>query len=350
MKINTKEVKIAVLILAMVIGFVGINPQTIQAEGQVEGKKVLHMCVSGDVAAMRIVLGAFEETHPNIELKWIRLSAGKALARIRAERENPQSSIWYVGPSLDHIAAKKDGLTTPNKESMAWQMMPEKFKDPDGYWAAICVGMIGFVSNKDFLEKHNVEAPKSWQDLLNPAFEGEIAMAYPYTSGTAYTVLSTIIQIMGEAKGFEYLEKLDKQMHHYTESGSACIAQAGMGEVGVGVAFAHDITVKGIWKGYPVEMTFPEEGTGCINAGAVSLIKGGPEPELAKIFYDWCLSAEAQSLYKNHDIGYIPVNPEAEVGEGVTRPGEVKCIKFDEVWSGENKERLVDIWRNTTGK
>jgi iron(III) transport system substrate-binding protein len=317
-------------------------------------KETLHMYISGDVPAMNVMLGAFKESHPDIEIESVRASAGKMLARLRAEKENPQVSIWYVGPSLDHIAAKKDGLTAPYTESLAWQWMPDKFKDPDGHWASCCVGMIAFVSNKDFLEEHNVEAPTSWQDLLNPVFKGEIATAYPYTSGTSYTILATIIQLMGEKEGFEYVKKLDEQMHHYTESGSACIAQAGMGEIAVGIAFAHDITVKGIWAGYPVEMSFPTEGTGCVNAGTISLIKVKenlePEIPLAKIFFDWSLSAEAQSLYANPDVGYVPVNPEAELGEGVVSPSAVTCIEFDELWAGENKDRLIDKWRESTGK
>ena len=65
-------------------------------------------------------------------------------------------------------------------------------------------------------------------------------------------------------------------------------AEAGLGEVAVGIAFSHDIMAKGIKKGYPVVMTFPKEGTG-YEIGAVSLLKGGPEPELAKVFFDWLM-------------------------------------------------------------
>lgn len=345
MKIRLKLLEILLLVAGLGIAIGG----GLQAQ-MPKPKGVLRMYVCADTKAWRVLLEGFNKAYPDIEVKWVRASAGKQLARIRAEAANPQASILYVGPSGTHIALEEDGLTVPYRESLAWQWMSDKFKDPDGYWSAMTLGIIGFVVNKNFLEEHKIEAPTSYQDLLKPEFKGELAMAYPYTSGTAYTTLATVIQLMGEAEGFEYFKKLDKQMHHYTESGSACIAEVGMGEIAGGIAFAHDIVSKGIWAGYPVEMSFPYEGTSAINAGCMSLIKGGPEPELAKIFYDWALSAEAQSLYKHHDVGYIPMNPESEVGEGVVLPEDVTLIEYDEEWAGKNKDRLIDRWREITGK
>jgi iron(III) transport system substrate-binding protein len=308
--------------------------------------KVLHIYTALDVDEAKIYIEAFQQKYPDIKVEWVRLSAGEVLARLRAEAANPQASLWLGGPSDTFIVAKMEGLLAPYKESLGWQYLPAKFKDPDGYWVGIYTGFIAFASNKDYLEKNGLEPPTSWYDLLRPEFCGKLSMAFPYTSGTGYTRLATLVFLMGEDKALEFEKKLSECIHHYTKAGSACVTEVGLGEVAVGVAFSHDVIAKGIAKGYPVVLSFPKEGTG-YEIGGMALIKGGPEPDLARIFYDWMLSAEAQSLYK---AWYrVPLNPEAELAEGVITADMVNLVNYDALWAAENRDRLCELWQKATG-
>ncbi len=309
-------------------------------------KKVLHVYTALDVDEAKIYIEAFEAKYPDIDVQWVRLSAGEVLARLRAEAGKPQASLWFGGPSDTFIVAKMDGLLEPYTESLGWQYLDKKFKDPEGYWVGIYLGFIGFVTNKDFLEKHGIEPPDSWYDLLDPVFKGELSMAYPYTSGTGYTRLATLVFLLGEDKALEFEKKLSEQMHHYTRAGSACVTEVGLGEVAGGIAFAHDIIAKGIAKGYPVVLSFPKEGTG-YEVGGMALLKGGPELELAKIFYDWMLSAEAQSLFKKWYR--LPLNPEAELAEGLVTADQLPLVEYDALWAAQNRDRLIERWREVTG-
>ncbi|MGC9530612.1 MAG: ABC transporter substrate-binding protein [Candidatus Bipolaricaulaceae bacterium] len=316
-------------------------------------QQVLHMYTAFDADQAQVYIEAFEAAHPDIDVQWVRLSSGQVLARIRAEAANPQASIWFGGSNTSHIAAAQDGLLEPYTESLAWQFMPDQFKDAAGRWIGIYVGYIGFVTNTEFLEDVGAEAPASWQDLLKPEFKGEISLAYPFSSGTAYTTLAGMLSAIGSPEpGFDpedeaFIKAFNKQVHHYNESGSACITQAGIGEIGVGVAFSHDILKKGVAAGYPVVMTFPSEGTS-YEIGGMALIRGGPELELAKIFYDWALSKEAQDLYKQ--FYRIPLNPEAEVAEGSVTAADVEVLPIDLMWYGEHKDEVIDHWRELTGE
>ena len=85
-----------------------------------------------------------------IKPTFLRLSAGEVINRIRAERNAPQASILYgIGlPSM--LTLKADGLLDPYKSPAAVEI-PDKYKDPDGYWTGTDVDFIGFVSNKKFL-------------------------------------------------------------------------------------------------------------------------------------------------------------------------------------------------------
>ncbi|MCS7240647.1 MAG: ABC transporter substrate-binding protein, partial [Candidatus Bipolaricaulota bacterium] len=89
-----------------------------------------------------------------------------------------------------------------------------------------------------------------------------------------------------------------------------------------------------------------KEGTG-YEIGAMALIRGGPELELAKIFYDWMLSAEAQSLFKHWYR--VPLNPEAELAEGLITADMVPLVAYDALWAGLNRDRLNELWRMVTG-
>ena len=307
---------------------------------------VLHMYTAFDTEEAKYYIEAFEK-ETGIDVEWVRMSSGEVLARIEAESANPQASLWHAGSNTSHINAASKGLLEPYKPNTDFEF-PEVFHAKDWAWTGFYSGAIGFVSNVNFLKEHNVKAPTSWSQLLDPAFEDNIAMAYPYTSGTAYTTYATLVQMIGMDKTLDWWEEFDKHsIHQYTKSGTACIAMVGIGEVAVGIAFSHDIMAKGINKGYPVVMTFPEEGTG-YEVGGLSLIKGGPEPELAKQFIDWCYTREAQDLFQKYNR--LPVNPKATVKEGSVTLNQVKLIDYDHILAGQSKDEWVTAWRDRIGK
>lgn len=307
--------------------------------------KTLHMITALDPNEAKIYIDAFEKSS-GIKVVWVRMSAGECLARLKAEARNPQFSMWLGGPSPEYIAATNSGLLEPYVPKGAEFLQPEH-RDKDWHWVGFYFGAIGFGCNTEWFAKNKLDYPASWQDLLKPEFKGQISFAYPYTSGTAYTILATIVQLMGEEKGFEYMMALDKNVHHYNTSGSACVTQAGLGEIAISVAFTHDVMAKGISKGYPIALTLPSEGTG-YEIGAMGLVKGGPEPEEAKEFIDWCMTTECQDLMQ--EWFRIPLNPEAKVAEGAVTRDQVNLISYDDVWAGENQAHLNEKWRELTNK
>lgn len=309
-------------------------------------RQVLHMYTAFDVDEVKVYIEAFQSKYPNIKVEYVRLSAGELLARLRAEAGRPQASIWLAGPSDTFILAKQDGLLAPYTESLGWQFLPSQFKDPEGYWVGIYTGFIAFASNTDFLAKHGLEPPTSWYDLLKPEFAGKISMAFPYTSGTGYTRLATLVFLLGEKEALEFEGRLSKVVSGYTKAGSAPVTSVGLGEVAIGIAFSHDVIAKGMAKGYPVALSFPKEGTG-YEIGGMALIKGGPEPDLAKIFYDWMLSAEAQSLFQSWYR--VPLNPAAEIAPGLVTADQVKLVDYDALWAAQNRDRLIAEWQKLTG-
>ena len=280
----------ALIVLVLLLAL----PMAVWAGGAQEVKQSVTVYTTLDEELARDVFKAFEE-ETGIAVEWVRLSTGEATARLEAEKDNPQASVWYGGVGLGHIEAKQKGLTTPYKSPAA--TMPAQFRDTEYYWSGIYAGPLCFESNTKSLEKYGLTAPTSWEEICDPKYTGHVQMANPGSSGTSYNVLATLVQIYGEDEAFKLLKKLDNNITQYTRSGSAPGKNASIGEVTVAIGYAHD-GVRLVDQGYPLEITFPSEGTG-YEVASISMIKNGPadEMEAAKRLIDWALGKTAASIY-----------------------------------------------------
>jgi len=285
------------------------------------------------------------EAKYGITVNYVRMSSGESLARLRAEKDNPQFDIWWGGPIDSFVAAKQEGLLEAYKSSNFKNLLDqEKYKDADNYWVGIYVGTLGFCTNKDWLaDNPGVEPPKSWDDLLKPEFAEQILVAHPSTSGTSYTALSTILQIRGEEKGWEFARQYAGQVLQFTKSGAAPAKFVGQGEAAVCIVFSHDIVHEIEDNGLPLEMTFPEEGTG-YEIGGMGIIKGAKHLDAAKKWFDWALTAEAQALGPKYKAYQAPTVSGVELSHPELL--QVNLIDYDFQWAGEHKKEFVDKFTN----
>ena len=276
-----------------------------------------------------------------ITVNFVRLSAGEIFSKLKVEKNNPQASIWHGGNCDTFIAASKAGLLEPYA-SPELKNTPDRYKDPDNYWSPIYIGALSFVVDKNWFAERNLAYPASWNDLLKDEFRGEISMAHPGTSGAAYTILATVVQLMGEDQAFEYFKKLNNNIRQYTKAGAAPAKNVALGEAAIGIGFSHD-NLKPAGEGYPVALSFPQEGTG-YEIGGVALIKNGPAAERknAEKFIDWCLSKSAQDVYSKNNSYRLPVNTLSAAPPEAVSISELKVIDYDFIWAGDNRTRLIE--------
>ncbi len=304
---------------------------------------------------------AFEE-RTGIETSYVRLSTGDSLARLRATQSDPEFSVWWGGPADAFIAAYQEGLLEPYEPPLA-AVLPETAIGEDHAWHGIYMGAIGFCSNKRLLDELGVAAPTSWEDLLNPALQGNIAMAHPATSGTAFTTLWTIVTLKADAleaqeagsgytqdnqpaaaafdAALEYFARLDRNIVRYTRAGAAPGEMAANGEVAMAVMFAHDC-IKLQLEGFQdvLQNTFPQEGTG-FEIGGMALIKGAAEPDAAKQWIDWALTPEAQAIGQTVDALQLPTNPNTPVSALSPKLSEIKLVNYNFEAAGRNRSAVV---------
>ena len=322
---------------------VSVITGTLVAEPQVETKpdKVV-VYASVDEANAKKILDAFT-ADTGITASFVHLSSGPALARITAEKNNPQADVWLGAPNENHIIAKDEGLTVAYK-SAAVNSLEDQFKDADAYWRSFYMNPMAFAVNTEALAKIGAPKPTSWEDLLKPVYKGQIQMPTPQSSGTAYNVVATLVTLWGEERAYDYMKKLNPNMQTYTSSGTGPSKAVAVGQCAIGIQFTPAF-FEFIDQGYPLEVVFPKEGVG-YEAPAVSILAGAKNMEAAKILVDWLVSKDGQDVLSEAKTYFYPVNPDAALGKGMPDFASLKTVGFSSQWAGENKKRLVERWVN----
>ncbi len=290
------------------------------------------------------------ERETGIKVAMTRKSSGEFYAQLKAEASNPRGDVWWGGTGDPHLQAAEEGLTQEyespmNKELQDWAI--RQWNDSKKKTIGVYAGALGYSYNTEFMKKKGGAEPKCWSDLLDARFKDEVQVADPNASGTSYTMLATMVQLMGEDKGFDYLKRMHKNVNQYTKSGAAPAKAASLGESLIGITFQHDAVVMAV-QGAPVKIVSPCEGTG-YEIGSMSLVKGARNPESAKKWYDWALSKNAQSLGPDAKVSYqVPSNKGAATPPGAPNLAEIKLINYDFAKYGSSAERrrLLSKWDN----
>ncbi len=314
---------------------------------EVVEKKDLELTIYAGLQEDHALLAVKEfEKATGVKTQMVRMSGGEIFARIKAEKENPSASVWYGGGALTFMAAEQEGLLE-NYVSPEAAGIADNLKDPNGAWTGIYVGYLGIEGNKIWLDDNGLELPSTWDDLLKPEFKGNIVIAHPGSSSTAYNFLATILQVKGEEAGFEYLQKFNEQVLQYTKSGSAPGRMAGTGEAPIAIGFLHD-AIKYQEEGYKdLVFTAASEGTG-YEIGAVAIIKDGPDQEAAQMFVDWCLSKEGQELGKTVGSFQFLTNPDANPPEQAMSLKDTVLIDYDFEWAADNRAAFLEEFMTLT--
>jgi len=295
-------------------------------------------------------LGQARKDLPDIDINVLRLSTGDLGPRILAEANNPQNDVIWGWAVTSMINPKINKLLEPykaegvSKLAASYRAADDKWFATTGYMAAFCV-------NTDILEKSNLPMPKSWQDLTNPAFKGEVVMPNPVSSGTGYLQVSALLQSKGDKEGWKFLDKLDTNIAQYTKSGSRPCKAARMGEYAVGVSLAF-AALQSIEQGYPLDIIIPSDGAG-YELEASGLMASSNNKSDAKRFLDWTMSKHATELYTEYkSIVTIPGAPQSKPAKDAGLPVDISTVLYpvDFMKSANEREAILTKWQQAIGR
>ncbi|MBL5768991.1 ABC transporter substrate-binding protein [Heyndrickxia sporothermodurans] len=264
--------------------------------------------------------------------------------RMMAEKDNPQADVWYGGGgSLPFEAAADKGIITSYIPESAekWDVTEDgiKLKHQDGKYVGVEMFVLGFSYNTELVKPE--EAPKTWEDLLDPKWKGKIQFSNPAASGTSTLMVLSYMMQHGEKEGWEYFKKLSKQANSIPDSGSGPTKAVSMGEAYIGVGFDF-MAYEQKAKGESVDFVVPDKTPILVNPA--SLVEKGPNPKGGKKFIDFLLSKEGQQILANWY--HIPLNPDVKSKTPLTLE-KVKphAVDLDIDWVNENYDRIRNEWK-----
>ena len=313
---------------------------------QAQGAPVLNLVCSVQDEWCSLMSTTFAKSS-GIKVNVLKRSTGEALAQLIAEKANPKADIWFGGTGDPHMQAAELDLTLEYKSPSLPQLHAwAQDQARQSQWRTVGVysGPLGFGFNTELLAKKKVVPPKCWKDLAVPALKGEIQVANPNSSGTAYTMVATLVQLMGEDQAFAYLKALHGNVSQYTRSGSGPIKAVARGEAMVSISFVHDAPGEQM-QGFPVATETPCEGTGA-EIGSMSIVKGARNLDSAKKFYEWALSPAAQQFGAAAKQFQLPSNKATPLDQRIPDFRKIKFISYDYAKYGKSAERkrLIERW------
>jgi iron(III) transport system substrate-binding protein len=292
---------------------------------------------------------AFEQDHPAIELKFVRDSTGIVTARLLAEKANPQADVIWGLAATSLMLLDKEGMLQPYAPKGLAQVRPS-MRDPRAQptWVGMDLWASAVCFNTVEAAKRQLPKPSSWADLTQPVYKGTVTMPHPASSGTGFLMVSAWLQMMGEDKGWAFMDALHQNIGVYTHSGSKPCRQAGAGEFPVGLSFEYRAN-KTKKDGAPIDIVFPKEGLGW-DMEATAILKTSKKQDAAKALADWAVTRKANELYAaNFAILALPQVQERL--EFVPSNLESMLAKNDFAWAAANRDRILTEWaRRYEGK
>jgi iron(III) transport system substrate-binding protein len=272
---------------------------------------------------------------------------GEIGAQLRAEAANPKTDIWWGGTGDPFLQAAEEGLLEayrPAYMNDLYDWSVRQYAMSGNRVGGFYTSAMGFGFNTEVLKKKHLPEPRCWADLIRPEYKGEIEMSHPATSGTGYTIVAGLVQLMGEDAAFDYLKKLHRNTIAYTRSGQAQAPNVAKGEVAVGISFIFGFEK---WRHdkYPVKAAAPCEGTG-YEIGGIALVKGARNRANAQRYYDWLMSPAGQSIGAKAGSLQSPANRTFKPDPLIPSMDGVKLIRYDFEKYGQaaERKRLIDRW------
>jgi iron(III) transport system substrate-binding protein len=248
----------------------------------------------------------YEQIHSDVDVQWLDMGSQDAYDRIRTERENPQADLWWGAPATTFVKAEAESLLEKYVPTWDAAMKPE-YKSQHGYWHGTFLTPEVILYNNRVLSDQ--EAPKDWDDLLDPKWKDKVIIRYPLASGTMRIIYAALIQ-REERKagsveaGFNWLRKLDANTKGYVADPTQLYLKIAREEGMVTLWNLPDVILQSRLNGYPFGYRIPTSGTPLI-VDCIAIVKGTRNRSEAERFYEFVTSEQAL-IRQAEEFGRIP--------------------------------------------
>ncbi|MDY0288089.1 MAG: ABC transporter substrate-binding protein [Sphaerochaeta sp.] len=333
--------KKAVLVLCLVVGIASLTFASGAKEQAASASKGSVTVYSPhESGPLNAGVKAFQDA-TGITVDVVAAGSGELLKRIEAEKANPLCDVFWGGgaESAAAFAQYFEPFTSSSDASI-----PSASKAMDTTWIGESPVPVVIMYNRDLVGDH--EAPKGWADLLDPKWKGKIAFADPAKSGSAYTLLCTMVTAIGkdDGKGWDFITKLVANLDGKIQgSSSNSYKLVADGEYYIGLTQEKSVQTY-VLAGANVGMVYAKEGTSAV-PDSIAIVKGAKNAENAMVFVDFMLGKENQSVMRD-GFNRRPVRNDLAPPTGLPPMSDIKLVDYDFAWASLNKAEIINKWKN----
>ncbi|MCI8651038.1 MAG: ABC transporter substrate-binding protein [Oscillospiraceae bacterium] len=252
------------------------------------GKVMMYSSMQED--QLMAIKEGFEKKYPGITMEYYFAGTSKVVTKISTEAQagHVDADVIWVGDAATYVSFKESDILQKYSSPEAANLDPA-YVDADGYYTAARLVGVGIAYNTVNVTPE--EAPKTWDDLLDPKWNDQIVMSDPGTAGTTKYWMNAIM--CSDKYGVDYMQKLHDN-GCYLESGTtATHNQLAASAYKVGVCLDY-VTANLVAEGSPIAFLYPEDTVSI--ASPIGLVKDCNNEENGKLLYDYILSKEGQEI------------------------------------------------------
>jgi iron(III) transport system substrate-binding protein len=230
----------------------------------------------------------FEKANPAIDVQWADMGSQEILDRLRAESVNPGADVWFGAPAEAFDRAAKEGLLEPYKPTWSDAVDPTSHDTKDLWYGTYLTPEV-IAYNTDAVSAE--EAPKDWDDVLDPKWRDKVLIRDPVASGTMRAIFGALIAREAARtgtvdSGYAWLRRLDANTREYVLNPTILYQKLGRREGVITLWDMPDIaTLKERLK-LPVAYVIPTSGTPLL-VDAIAIVKGTEHRKEAELYYEF---------------------------------------------------------------
>jgi iron(III) transport system substrate-binding protein len=279
------------------------------------------------------LLASFNQMFPKIKTTYMRLQAGALYAKILSERQAKSYLVDVIqisdmGMILDF--QRRGGFRQYISPEMAAYKKEYK-STPEGFWTWGSIIMAGIAYNPNNVPA--AEAPKTWEDLLDPKWTDAINVKVS-NSGLQHGVWFMLKPILGEEYFKKFATVKPRAFDSYVQQYGRLVD--GQDKIIMGAQYSGYIEFKA--KGAPLAFVFPETGVPAVSE-TYGIVAEGPHPNTAELFMDWFLSPIGQKALAEALLLHSPREDVPAPGGPDTVPLSKMKLLVPADWNAFEKDR-----------
>lgn len=270
---------------------------------------------------------------------WVEVETGETAELLERISGGESGCDLMFGGGVDSLEARRD-LFAPYVSDAADAVWPA-YRCEDGSWTPFSALTVVLIYNPKLCR---VNPPADWDSLLDPAWRGRIAFADPEVSGSSYTALATLLQVMPGDETRVMGAFVQNLTNGVLDNSRDVVGAVADGSCYIGVTM-EDVALR-IQAGYDIAMVYPERGTSVVPDG-MAVVAGCAHEENARRFIDFALGADVQ----NHLVESCARRSVlTELFQGTDMAEDLTLCDYDLQWASARQEELLALWRELRGE